>query len=444
MIGLLTVGTVTMMLRGTQARQKAAIDSLEASKIRNALDVAHNRVKFLFINHPMLLRYSSNFWETALLNLDYSDEAREFVDLTRICQSDDEWKDTRKKLLKYSRAEEIDIENNNFFRLINFSHTEDNKAIVTIQATNKKGSSANLQGVVRYEFYYVEGVVPGLWTEQETKIRSEISGNVWLRNCLFPAKSIRFDKQGYEAKYVRFEFPALPNLSEISDRIPDSHIINLDNNYEGETSFPRSYDSHTRTIGNYYVYEYVFENVNSNAEIEFKTVVDGKPVMIIINAKKGIQKGKIKHTCEGRKACPAQNLVIINHAVNENNKMCFVTDKLEAFVFSPYAGVGFIKKSNSIQNSKVIGAIWTKELISDGECGKRIKLLATLTLEQIIQDLQIISPYPKITEFSEFKPVNGKIVEAQLELTNPDIILPDFRSDSIPVFIDEKFNSTSP
>ena len=313
LVGLLMAGAATMMLTQSQAKQKFVNDSLETAKIRNAAEVAQTRLKSLLIEYPTLLLYPPDFWETALLNLDYSTEAREFVNLTRQCQSNTEWKKTTEMLLPYAQAEDINIDNNTFFRLINVAHRDNNQAIITIEAKNKQGVTANLKAEVSYEFYYLEGNVPALWTTSEKRIRSEFDGDVWLNNCGSNRDSIRITQPlKNQAKYVGYELPELPDLSKIINRLPKSHIIKLDRNYEGETSFPRSQDSPTKNIKGYTIYEYVIEKFDTNQPIEIKTVVNRKPVMVIFNTKQGIKKGEITHTCGTSSNCSAENLILIN------------------------------------------------------------------------------------------------------------------------------------
>ncbi|MGK7887592.1 MAG: hypothetical protein AB4057_23560, partial [Crocosphaera sp.] len=319
------------------------------------------------------------------------------------------------------------------------------KILVTIQAGTNKGSVSNLQGTLDYSLNYLQKktTLPALWTKQKSKIRSEINGDLWSNNCDFDISTVRFYQEVYKAQYVAFKFPEVPDLYEILDRIPTSHTIRLDNNYSDEIVFPRSQDLPTRIIEGYEIYEYVLEEFNSDVEIEIQTVIEEKSVIVVLNAENGIRKGKLKHTCGELNNCPAENLIIINHTNNENDKMCFKTDKLEAFIFSPYAGVGFIKQSNNVNNPIVIGSIWTKQLLYDLSCGKKIRLFTKLNLEQIIRDFQIINPYPQITGFSGFKPVDGKIIDKELEIRNQDNLLPDFNPGNIPIFIDEQFNPES-
>ncbi|MDJ0729864.1 MAG: hypothetical protein QNJ33_07715 [Crocosphaera sp.] len=430
-----------MMLTQSQAQQKSVKDSLDISKIRNAAEIAKNRMESLFIQYPILLLYPPDFWETALLNPNYSSETREFVNLTRLCQSNQDWKNTRDMLLEYARSDDIKIKNNTFFRLINITHPENNEALITIQAQNLQGATANLQAEVRYEFYYLEGNAPALWTTSEKRIRSEFFGNVWLNNCKLPTDGIRLSEEKYKAIHVGHEFPDLPDLYEIINRIPKSHIINLDKNYNGETSFPRSHDSPTRIIKGYTIYEYVIDNFDTNQPIEIKTVVKEKPVIVIFNTKQGIKKGEITHTCGSLPNCPAENLVFINHATNINDQMCFVTDKLSAFIFSPNSGVGFTEKKQMRSKIFISGSIWTKELISDRDCGKDIELYATLTFKQIVRDFQILSPYPKITEVSKFSNVNDTVIKSE---SGSRVRFDPFSSlapNSIPVFIDDELGN---
>ncbi len=437
------MGTATMMLTQSQSRHRLVNDSLETSKIRNAADVAQVRIKNLFLNYPRLLLSSPDFWDVALLYPYYSTEARELVSLTRLCQSDREWRNTKNMLLEYARAEDIKIENNTFFQLMNITHPGNNQAIITIQAKNQRGTTANLQAKVRYEFHYLEQNVPSLWIATGNKMKSEFSGDVWINDCNFDKSRIRIaNPQKDQVKYVGYEFPELPDLSKIINRIPKSHVITLDRNYDGETSFPRSQDSPTRVIQGYTIYEYVMDRFDTNQPIEFKTVVEGKPVMIIVNTKQGINKGEISHSCDSSSDCSAENLIFINHATNMNDKMCFVTDQLNAFIFSPHAGVGFAKKT-AVNLPEISGSIWTKELVSDRICGDNIKLYQTLTFEKIIRDFQILSPYPKITEISEFKRVDETVIESESNSRIP-IEPPPMFAESIPLFIDEEFNPYSP
>ncbi len=438
LIGSLMIGAVLMMLTQTQVKQKLVKDSLETSKLRNAVGVAQVRVESLLRQYPMLLLYPPDFWEAAL-TFDASPDAQKLVDLTRLCQPDDDWKETRNVILPYARSDDIHIYNNTFFRLINITHSDNNKALITIQAKNKQGVTANLQAEVKYKFYYVTGKAPGLWTKQKTKIRSEFNGGVWLNNCQLPTDSIRFSEGTNQAIHVGNEFPELPNLDKIIERIPKSHIINLNRNYDGETSFPRSQDSPTERIKGYIIYEYFIENFDTNQPIEIKTVVNGKPVMVIFHTKHGITKGKITHTCESLSSCPAENLIFINHATNQNYKMCFKTDQLNAFIFSPNAGVGFTSRNKKYP--EVSGAIWTKELVSERNCGDYVKVSATLTFEQIIRDFQIISPYAKITEVSEFRMVTNTVIESE---SDSRIRVDPFSSlgpNNMPVFIDDDFDN---
>ncbi|MDJ0660431.1 MAG: hypothetical protein QNJ42_13230 [Crocosphaera sp.] len=444
LVGLLMAGAATMMLTQSQAKQKFVNDSLETAKIRNAAEVAQTRLKSLLIQYPTLLLYPPDFWETALLNLDYSTEAREFVNLTRLCQSNTEWNKTTQMLLPYAQAEDINIDNNTFFRLINVTHRDNNQAIITIEAKNKQGITANLKAEVSYEFHYLEGNVPALWTTSETRIRSEFDGDVWLNDCNSKRDSIRIAQPlKNQAKYVGYKSPELPDLSKIINRIPKSHVIKLDRNYEGETSFPRSQDSPTKNIKGYTIYEYVIEKFETNQPIEIKTVVNGKPIMVIFNTKQGIKKGEITHTCGNSSNCSAENLILINHATNMNDKMCLVTDELSAFIFSPNAGVGFISKNT--RASEISGSIWTKELILNRVCGKEINLSSTLTFEQIIRDFQILSPYPKITEVSEFKMVDNTVVESEFDNRVRVEPWPSLAPDnSFPVSIDDEFDNSYP
>ncbi len=438
-------GIAALMLIRSQAERKSVQDSLEISKNTNLAYSAKTRISHLLRENPSLILYSLSQWKEYLLNPS-SKEAQDFIYPIRLCKSSLDWQPEQNKILEYAQAEQIQIGNSGFFRLINLAQVDKKKILVTIQAGTNKGSVSNLQGTLDYSLNYLQEktTLPALWTKQKSRIRSEINGDLWSNNCDFDISRVRFYKKGYKAKYVPFSFPYLPDLYKIIYRIPASHTIRLDNNYSGETIFPRSKDSPTRIIEGYQVYEYVLEDFDSDSEIEIQTFVDGKPVMVILNAKKGVDKGSIKHTCGGLEDCPAQNLVIINHTNNENDKMCFKTDKLEAFIFSPFSGVGFIKESENIKRPKVIGSIWTKGLIDDRVCGKDIEIQASLTLENIIRDFQIINSYPQITGFSEFKPVDSKIIDNQLDIRNQDRLLPDFTLDSLPVFIDEEFNPENP
>ena len=259
LVGIMIASVTALTLIQSQAKRKFVQDSLETSKIRNAVEVAKIRMESLFIQHPMLLLHSADFWENALLNPDSSAETKEFVDLTRLCQQNNEWEKTKNQILQYAKAEEINLDNNISFRLVNLTQTNNNKALVTIQAQNRQGTTANLQGEVGYEFYYLQGNVPALWMiTGGRRVRHEFDGDVWVNDCFFNKDNIRIAQPlKNQAIYVGYKFPELPDLDEIIERIPRSHILTLDDDYEGETSFPRSNDSPTRIIKGYTIYEYV-------------------------------------------------------------------------------------------------------------------------------------------------------------------------------------------
>ena len=103
--------------------------------------------------------------------------------------------------------------------------------------------------------------------------------------------------------------------------------------------------------------------------------------------------------------------------------------------------MGFISKT-IVNLPQIYGSVWTKELILDRVCGEFVEISSTLTFEQIIRDFQILSPYPKITEVSEFKMVDNTVVESEF---NNRVRVEPWPSlapnNSSPVSIDDEFDN---
>ena len=186
-------GVAAMMLARSQAQHKSVQDSLEISKNTLQAYSAKTRISHLLIESPSLILYSLSEWEKYLLNPS-SKEAQDFIYPIRLCQSEEGWQAKQNKILEYAQAEQIQLGDSGFFRLINLAQVDKKKILVTIQATTNKGSVSNLQGTLDFSLNYLQKktTLPGLWTEQKARIRSEINGDVVVVVHVFVLNFISF------------------------------------------------------------------------------------------------------------------------------------------------------------------------------------------------------------------------------------------------------------
>ena len=407
-IGLVINTIVLAMLMRSSTQEKMSGDLQKIAQAKAAADNALTRVKYFFHQYPHLLLSTPKDWEK-YINSPYSSEAQEFERTTRLCQPDNEWSKTKKRILEYAQGGYMKIINASF-QLVNLSHKDNNRAVITVRAKTSNGSTSNLQADIVYDFAYLDAQadVPALWVQQGGTGRSEFYGDVWFNDCNSNIERVRLPDSNFKAKYVAYQFPDLPDLNEISFRLPTSHKLALNDQQEDNMfQFPRPGDEPTQQQKGGKLYEYIITEINTDKPIEINSVVNGEPVFVVLHTIQNVNQAKIIHRCGTSTYCPPERLIILGY---EGSQMCFVTDKLNAFIFAPNYGVGF-QGTNNRNLPKISGSVWIQELILDEICGKRVKFFQQLTWNKVSGDFQFLSPYPVITEISQLKTVDNSVTQ---------------------------------
>ena len=428
--------TITAMLIRT-ANQKNSSQALQDNfQAHNAAKTAETRVRNLLTQYPFMLLSTPDLWEKYLKSPDSSPEAERFNKNTRLCKSDSDWNQEKKYILKYAQGEDINLENFSFY-LVDFSHLSNNKAQITVSAETANGSRKNLQAQIQFEFVYPNGkdYAPALWVQEAGLGRSVSEGDFFTNDCQVNVDDIRM-KKGYEARHVPFDFPALPDLFDVDFDLTNSHKLTLDNSIEAQTMvFPRPDEQTTKEIKGRKIYEYIISGIDTNATIEFNSMVNGESVTIILYIKGKVDKAKITHLCGNSTNCPAENLLILGYG---SSTMCFVTDKLNAFIFAPYSEVGF-QRNRRREFAEIRGSIWTKKLGIKDSCEETVNIFQSIERSKLPLDFQVFSRYPRIIELSKFKTVDSSIIDSYNFVKPPIELPPPIPENNKPFFIDDNY-----
>ncbi|MGB5770507.1 MAG: hypothetical protein WBM32_11660 [Crocosphaera sp.] len=422
------------MLMRSSTQEKLSGDLQKIAQAKAAADNALTRVKYFFHQYPHLLLSTPKDWEK-YINSPYSSEAQKFERTTRLCQPDNEWSKTKKRILEYAQGGYMKLTNASF-QLVNLSHKDNNRAVITVRAKTSNGSTSNLQADILFNFAYLDAQadVPALWVQQGGTGRSEFYGDVWFNDCDSNIERVRLPDSNFKAKYVAYQFPDLPDLNEISFRLPTSHKLALNDQQEDNMfQFPRPGDEPTQQQKGGKLYEYIITEINTNKPIEINSVVNGEPVFVVLHTIKNVNQAKIIHRCGTSTDCPPERLIILGY---EGSQMCFVTDKLNAFIFAPNYGVGF-KRNKINQPPLILGSLWLKELTTDRVCGEDVRITQRLQWLNVLMDFQILSPYPQILKISQVKKIENSELEFN-SLPEPPI-LPPIPQGGRPIFIDQDF-----
>ena len=428
--------TATAMIIQAANQQKSSQALQENFQADNAVEVAHTRMSHLFVKHPLLLLSNPELWEQYLKKPNSSPEAKRFNEKTRLCQSQSDWNKDKQIILDYAQGSDINLENFSFY-LVDFSHLSNNKALITVSAETANGSRKNLQAEILFEFVYPNGkdYAPALWVQEGGLGTSVSEGNFFTNDCQVNVDDIRM-KKGYEARHVPFDFPALPALFDVDFDLTNSHKLTLDNSIEAQTMvFPRPDDQPTKEINGKKIYEYIISGINTNATIEFNSIVNGEEVTIVLYIQGNVNKAKITHRCGTSTNCPAENLLILGYG---SSTMCFVTDQLNAFIFAPYAPVGFMRDRGQVSPT-ITGSIWIKRLIIDNTCGQKINIFQSIEWDKLPVDFRVVSPYPRIIELSIFKTVDSSTVDSYKFVEPPMEPQPPAPENMKPFFLDNNY-----
>ena len=375
----------------------------------NIAETAKVNIQALFIEHEQLLEYNFDNWEKYLTSPNSSRKSRKFNRDLRLCSKDNDWKNTKERILNLAQKNPVDVPIGKF-SLVKVQKVHDNRFIGTVKTENIKKNSAQYNMEINLFDNYLTKPVPVLWLtgkDQRDGIgNAEVKGNLWANDCSFPIDQVNLTETDEDwAEYTGINMPELPDLEVIKDELPEDHYLSSiieeerdDDDDQEETisiELPREEDQSTKNQQGKNVYEYLINDVEEIDSLTIHSDAQGESV-IILHIVGDINISEIVHKCQSSNNCSPENLIIVGH---EGSKMCLNFDKLGAFVVAPNHELG-IKNNNSDQElAKFTGSVWANKLSTDGECGSdQVVFEEAWEWGDIPTEFQSIDPIPKMVK----------------------------------------------
>lgn len=405
-----TVATAAMLARSSTLNHNIETSIKIRQQNSSVAETAKVSIQSLLIENHQLLEYDLDNWEEYLKYPNSSQESRDFNHSLRLCRKENDWKNTKERILNLAQHKMIDAPMGKF-SLVNLQKVDSNQILATIKTQNIRENSAQYEIEINLSDNYLTKPVPVLWltgNEQKDGIgEAKLKGNLWANDCSFPIKKVNLmEVDENRANYTGIKTPDLPNLEAVKNRLPEHHYfpsINEeeerdDDDDQEETitlELPREEDHATKKQEGKNVYEYLINDIDKIDSLIINLDVKGesKIVLYIVG---DINISEVVHKCESSNNCSPENLIIVAY---EGSQMCLNFDNLGAFIVAPNYELG-IKSNNSDQEyAKFTGSIWANNLSTYGDCGNdQVEFHSAWEWGDLPTEFQSLNPTPKLIQ----------------------------------------------